>query len=284
MTLIIFVADTHIGSGVGDKPFRLLSEEDPPFQHWMIPLREKFCKVYHNPDFLILNGDMVEGPGDITLGVENSTTSFDEQVKWAIECWSSIIGKNTKVYGLSGSGYHRGGKHGSDADRRVTEGLGGSFKGLVFEFEIGKEKIQISHGSGGGIVNPDAYLRRELSLAIHDAQERGTRAPSILVRSHAHQYFVHGDSAIIGYITPCWQYATRYMLTKTVNRTPTIGCLLMEIDDEHTKVFKETFPIPQEIIEAMRGYERLESKRIKEKKLKEKQYRLEALKVHLGHP
>jgi len=255
MKRIVVISDLHIGHRRALTPKEYFSNAlTNDFQRWVLGSWDDFVQRYRDPDILILNGDLADGSQVKSLGVEAISTSLDTQEEMAVGLLRELISKEkTEIYGINGSGYHGGMGQGTCMDKRITEALGGKFKGKTFTLPIGKELIQFAHGSGGGVTCPDTYIRREVQLAQKTAGKRGSRLPSLLIRSHGHLYQTIGDAATVAYMTPCWEYPTEFMQSKTVNFLPDIGGLIIEIEED-TKIFPRLYPMPDELIQSMDGW------------------------------
>lgn len=272
---IVVVSDTHTGHELGLNPPTSFSEkrrEINPFAKWVWEQWENFSSTFYDPDYLILNGDITTGCGDINKGIELLTTSFDEQIKWATETLDKIIGKKLKkeaqdrILVINGSGYHGGERHAVNTDRLIAEQLGGTFVGNILELQLNGELLQVSHGSYAGKMNPFTGLQQEMNLASANALRRKNKCPTILIRSHQHEYARVERSTMRGIVTGCWQYTTPYMTKKTANKLPDIGGTIIEIDKGITKIYPRLYGVPEEINEAMRGYRMLQNKKLVETK------------------
>jgi len=265
MIRLILLSDTHIGSVYGLSPLKYISEEkQSPFNLWIWDRWNEFCKEFKNPDYLLLNGDLVDGPQVKDLGVDAITTDLDEQVKIGIETIKMLIGKNTKIFGTNGSGYHIGKRQGVCLDKRIIENLNGTFKGNVYEFEIDNLLFQMSHGSGGGTVNLDGYLKRELKLSRDLSIKLKKRCPDYLLRSHQHiMWKVTDNIGMSGIINGCWQYPTSYAHTRSSNLVPNIGATIIDITNGHADIYFKEYIIPLDVYESMCGFESLKGEREK---------------------
>jgi hypothetical protein len=172
--------------------------------------------------------------------------------------------ENTKIYGVNGSGYHGGEGQATCIDRRIIEALKGEYKGNIFEFDIANERIQVSHGGTGSLVNPSTYIQREIALSKSDAQKRKTKGATIILRGHQHRFYtIQDDSGIYGILNGCWQYITPFMSKRSANVTPSIGAIVLEIN-EITKIYRAEYLIPETVRQEMNGYEKLTEQRLKE--------------------
>lgn len=259
-TKVVIIGDTHVGSRLGlNTPESVSEDKKSSFSEWNYKKYCEFCEKHHNPDYLILCGDICDGSQSISKGVDCVTTSGDEQVKSAISLLKQIIGEKTKVSGVIGSGYHNGAREATILDCRVIEGLGGECPGNVVEYELGDEFIQVSHGINGGVMRPMSGLISEMELATRKARKLKMKPPTIIVRGHKHiAYQVQDECGTIGVLNGCWQYSTPFMQRSSVNVSPNIGATIIEVADGTTKVFRDEYAIPVEVDEEMRGHEIIE--------------------------
>ena len=267
-TRIVVIGDMHCGSVFGlAPPSAIPQDKKNAFLKWDYDRWCEFCQKYENPDYLLLIGDLADGSQVMTLGVDALSTDTDEQVIMAETLIRMIIGKNTKVYGVNGSGYHGGERQATCIDRRIVERLNGEYKGNIFEFDIGNERIQMTHGGAGqSLVNPTSYILREIKLSKEDSSNNKSKAPTILLRGHQHRMFhIEDDGNVIGILNGCWQFRTPFMAKKSGNITPSIGAYIIDIEDGIAKVYREKYTIPQDVRESMNGYERLSQRKNKEK-------------------
>lgn len=141
---IVVIGDTHIGSIYGlAHPSHVADNRNNAFLEWVFKSWADFCKKYKNPDYLILIGDLADGSQVMTYGVDALVTDTDAQVAMAKELLEMLIGDKTITYGINGSGYHGGERQATCIDRRITEAVGGEYKGNIFEFEVESDKTKI---------------------------------------------------------------------------------------------------------------------------------------------
>lgn len=264
---IVFISDLHCGNQNALTPDFYFNEKTNAYQKWVWEKWKHFCKKYYNPDHLIINGDACDGPNIKTLGIESITTSVDDQAEMAKIAIKKILGKKTKISVVNGSGYHGGDAQGSRVDQRVAEKLDAKYYGNYFSLRLGKELIQIAHGSGSSLINPDSCLRREMKLAIENAQKSKMQCPTILIRSHIHRFLGVMNPIISGYTTPCWEFTTSFMEKRSANTSPDIGGLIMDQIGEIFVIYPELYPIPLEVTEAM--HERVKIRIDSDKRIKE---------------
>lgn len=274
MTRLVVVGDTHIGSVYGlASRSSVPQDRDNAWLKWVFEVWSDFCSKYENPDYLLLIGDLADGSQVLTLGVDALVTGTEEQCVMAKDLLSMLIGDKTKIYGINGSGYHGGERQATNMDKRIIELLGGEYKGALFEFEVGNEKIQMSHGgAGSSIMSLHAYILREISLSKMDAQKRKIKGATILLRGHQHRAFaVQEDAGIWGILNGCWQYSTPFMIKKSANISPSIGATIIDIENGTTKTYRVDYPIPEVVRNEMSGHEVLKEKNVKRKREKDQQ-------------
>ena len=262
----MIVGDTHIGSIYGlTDPRNIPDNKSNAFQYWIYESWLNFCSKYKDPDYLITIGDLADGVQQKTLGTSVVSTSIDEQVSMAKDLLETITPKKeTKIYGVNGSGYHDGEGQATSIDRRIIEAIGGEYKGCIFEFDIANERIQVAHGGTGSLVNPSTYIQREISLSKSDAQKRKVKGPTILVRGHQHRFYtIQDDSGVYGVLNGCWQFITPFMAKKSANVTPSFGAMIIEINDV-TKIYRAEYLLPEIVRQEMNGYEHLVEQHQKE--------------------
>ena len=276
-TRIVLVSDMHVGSIYALAPLTSVpKDKQSPFILWVYEQWQKFCKDYYDPDFLLLGGDLADGSSVKSLGVGALTTNLDDQENMAVDLLKMLIGKSTKIYGINGSGYHAGEGQATNLDMRITEKLGGEYKHEKFEFDIGQEKIQMTHGGGSGI-NLANYIVKELDRSKNLAQKRKTKAPTILLRGHQHRMCAYQDDfGCWGIVNGCWQYTTPFIFKKTANTFWSIGSTIIDIEDGIAKPYRAEYQIPEGVIQYMDGYEVLQEA---ERKKKSQQDREEWLKL-----
>lgn len=142
--IAVVVGDTHIGSIYGlAHPSHIAEDRNNAFLKWIFPCWKNFCEKYHNPDYLILIGDLADGSQVMTYGVDALVTDTDEQVDMAVTLLQMLIGDRTKIFGVNGSGYHGGERQATNIDRRIIEKLNGEYRGNVCEFDVESDLTKI---------------------------------------------------------------------------------------------------------------------------------------------
>lgn len=217
------------------------------------------------PDFLIVNGDVVDGPQRKNQGAELSLAAPQDQVRAAIETLQVLkasVPSQCKWYFTQGTPYHVGDFGGHE--EAVAEALGGEqYWSLgtgthcreVLWLNMDGVIIEAAHhiSSGTGFYRLTALDREGQWSAIAGKDEtKGVVKADLLIRSHVHN-FARGEHASKDmFTTPCWQLQTRYARKHSVHRLhPDIGGVLLEIDgnakergENPCRVVKELYKLP----------------------------------------
>jgi hypothetical protein len=197
------------------------------------------------PDFVIVNGDVVDGPQRKNQGAELSLPAPGDQVSAAIEVLRELRKKTNqaKYFFTQGTPYHVG--EWGDAEESIASALGATEYLSLGNGKLCREVLWLSmegvileaahHISGGTGFYRLTSLDREAqwsALSGTDAS-KGIPKSDLLIRSHVHN-FAYGEHASKQILTtPCWQLQTRYARKHSVHRLhPDIGGIMLEIDGE----------------------------------------------------
>jgi len=226
---ILVLADMHVGSRYALCPN--WARPNPIQRHINRKWFEMVEEVEH-VDYLILNGDLVDGTQRTSEGAECWTTDTQEQAKAAAELIGVIdFSKALVTYGTA---YHV--KDNPILDAMVADKIGAkSAWEFHFKPEGCKSIFHISHATG---VSTSIWqyrttaIAKELVAALLNESELHPYAG--IIRSHAH-YYVKVSFSSFGVITPCWQSRTPYMIRKGLQLIPKLGYLTLELEDNPDK-------------------------------------------------
>lgn len=248
---VVAIGDLHAGSRVAvcppDSPTADGGIYHPsPAQLALYRDYKLLTTQWANPDVLICNGDMIEGQARKESGVPCWSNDLDDQLRAAatlIKMWNA-----KEIYMINGTGYHvdAGGK---SLENTLGKKVGAKLVGPN-EDDFSSEEVfvkvggltfhachHISIGTGWYKTTP---LARELVFAL--LNETDFYKVDVILRSHVH-YFVGVEfHRQRGYIIPCWQLRTRYMIKKSsFGMTPSIGALRFRIKDGSISLDKAFF-------------------------------------------
>lgn len=253
----IVVSDLHCGSIYGLLPpgFRDYSGARVEYAHvgqsylWDCWLH--FCKKArtYKPDFVIANGDLVDGPQRKNAGAELKLVSPNDQVEAAAQCLGKLRDATgpAKWYFTQGTPYHVGdwGSHEEavaaklGATKYLSIGTGKLVREVLWlEVEPGCVLEAAHHISTSIGFYRATAMDRELqwsALSTKDAS-RGIPKAGLIIRSHVHYYNDVGHATKQGFTTPCWQLQTRYARKNSVHRLhPDIGAVWVDVNAERGK-------------------------------------------------
>lgn len=197
-----------------------------------------------DPDFLIVNGDVVEGPQSKEHGASVRLPSPDDQVKAAISVLQPLIHSlpnKCKTYFTQGTPYHVG--NWNSAEEAVAREMGatkyesvgvGDYCREVLWLEVEGCILEAAHHiSGGTGFYRATAMDRELQWSAMSGKDASKGVPKVAltIRSHVHNYNDVGHATKQGFTTPCWQLQTRHARKASVHRLhPDIGGVFIWVD------------------------------------------------------
>jgi len=160
-------------------------------------------------DLLIVNGDLIDGRGQLSGSTELLTTDRVEQAQMAYEALK--IWGARKVVISYGTPYHVA-ADGDDLERSIAESLGGEIhshpfvevEGVTFDIKHKVGSSSIPHGRG-------TPLAKEWLWNLLWAEREEQPKADIILRSHIHYFSYIGDTGWIAMSMPALQIAgTKY--------------------------------------------------------------------------
>lgn len=261
MERILILNDLHVGSNFGLSPEHYAHNA---YQKWALGYWKYLVKEFsHTINSIMLLGDLVDGPAqkDSTWLWSSDVNNQIEHAKGFIRMWIPE-GKNINIYGVSGSGYHRGKGTGFDADQFITEELGGTHHKIKFKIRTPNGDILFHHQS--------KTITTEITRLLEE--NATTDGPRIrrLIGGHLHRYEGIEKFGIKITHAPCWQYPTDFM--GAIPPIVTIGVIILEINDYGHHIQELDTFIPSSIKDQMGGFLDLcteEQKKLEEKRREE---------------
>lgn len=171
-------------------------------------------REYHRPDVLVVNGDIVDGPGRLTAGAEHITTDIETQCRMAAELLAAWEAR--KVILTYGTPYHTA-IEGQDVEKFIA----GLLAAEGFEVEIHSHAFFRVHGRVFDVrhfatratlphTRMTPLAREWLVNMLWAARQEQPRA-HIILRAHLHSFAMAGGPDWLGFFQPCWLAAmTRY--------------------------------------------------------------------------
>lgn len=240
---ILIVSDLHVGSKVAVAP-DYIEHRNNPQQRELLRKWKEMCKHHYN--YMIINGDVVDGTQPANQGQDCWTTDLDEQIEAAEKLVKMV--DYDKLLVTYGTPYHT--KENLNADKAFAKQIGAVDHGweLSFKPEGQKDIFHLSHtvsASSSSWQYRTTPIAKELvaSLLNEDAlfKYRG------IIRSHAHYYCKVNFSHQFGLITPCWQGRTPYMIRKGLSLVPKLGWIVLESDNtlKGWNIYEHMFDMPR---------------------------------------
>lgn len=219
-TRIIFLEDTHCGHHGGYVP-KCYRQEAYPLQEeysgWVDEIINKF-KPY---DVLFSVGDMVEGKGSKSEGVELLTSDMSMQKKYAVELIESVGAP--KIYMVSGTPYHVG--RGENWEKEIAVGVNAmafepelmvDVNGKMFDLKHHNASSSVPHSTTSGILKQGMWLK----LKEYDFD--------VVVRAHNHKFGYVYDGKKHYLMLPGLQYNSRFG-KEIITRDVDYGIVIMDI-------------------------------------------------------
>jgi hypothetical protein len=231
---ILVLADTHCGHKVGlthpdywdnvhDK-FHAIQEE-------MWDSYTSMVDEYKPYDYLLFNGDAIDGRGERSGGTELITADRKKQAHIAQRAIQYADCEN--IYMTYGTPYHVS-SDGEDWEAILASDLGAKIESHGF-YEINGRIIDMKHKIGSSNIPHGRLtaLAREIMwnrvwLVDREQQPRA----DILIRSHAHYFEQAEHMGCIGFITPCLQGMGSKYGARQCSGTIDFGILVIDISDD----------------------------------------------------
>ena len=225
---ILLLSDLHVGSAFGLFPDKhTLSTGGRASlntgQRYLLRCWDDLCaRLPDKLDYLILNGDTVEGQQYKEQGLTVTEIDPEGQVDAAYTLLAPLAEKATEVYCVAGTGYHVGkGARAEQALGRQLETVRNEWNNPVWPWlllDIGGVILDIAHAQSGTIRYKSSPLERELQFAQMIA---GDLRPDVdlIVRAHVHTYGWHNFDGQLVLSMPAFKLQSDHVKTsKTPNR------------------------------------------------------------------
>jgi hypothetical protein len=239
-TRMVVIADLHSGHEYGLTPPAWWQKGDADnervrkvcrFQRVLWKFYEQAIESLKPIDVLVVNGDAIEGKGELTGGIELITSDRHEQVRMAKAAIDFTEAKKIRL--IYGSKYHVGKSEDFESALRDTlkcsdtEAHGHGF------FAINGCKIDVKHKVAGSAIphgRHTAIARARLWNVIWNAEHERQPRADILIRSHTHAYNYCGGESWLGVITPALTYNSSYGI-RSMEGLVDVGLLYFDIDE-----------------------------------------------------
>lgn len=255
---IVVIGDTHCGSTAAIMPENFKLGDGQPVGHstiqrWLWEQWIEFWKFVDRvtdgkPYALVHNGDQIDGRHHKCTQLVSS--NLNDQRRMFVELMKPKVEKAAAFYCIAGTAAH-GGQSSEDEETCARELRAAVVDNEEHRFirqdlwvELGKELIQFAHHIG--TTSSQAYksspAMRLMAAMYGAAGEHGFRPPSIMVRSHAHDYIEVKRANCRVVVCPAWQVKTDWLWGKDTASLPIIGGLVIKEGQEgiHIREFART--------------------------------------------
>jgi len=188
-------------------------------------------------DFIVANGDLIEGKGKRSGGTELFTSDMKEQCDMAVSVFDFLrercCKKEVKIVGTYGTDYHTA-TDGDDWENLIARDAGfhkiGSqewveINGCVLNIKHHIGSSSIPHGRGTQILKEMLWSQLWAETALQPKSD-------VVIRSHAHYYMQVDNGDRVGMILPALQGMGSKFGARRCSGLVSWGCILCEIDDK----------------------------------------------------
>ena len=215
------------------------------FEHW-----KEVAKKWRDPDCIVLNGDLIDGPAKADRGSSVWTVDMDNQAqefKKLFKYW----GKPKKIYAVIGTPYHVN----IDAikiEEQIARDIGAERENSRYAteaklinlapdstFKTDKEKIvHVAHHMGSTKVwmyRGTAPSRAMAMMMLNESHflERSRKIFGI-IRAHVHHYWQEKSSSRLMQVLPCYQLQTPFMYKIMPESPPDLGSVQFNFHEDGT--------------------------------------------------
>ncbi len=224
--ILRIVSDLHIGNLEAIWPEKLVvkGQDYPPGRvgQWLMDEWKRQWAELPRPDFVVLNGDILDGPNVKSLGSGTHTPTADIQVLAALDVLKPIRRMVKHLWIIHGTKYHEE-RYGALAEGlEATINENGERHGIFLNLEIDGHVVNFSHhpeyGGMGGSALQKITDDSIIGAALHKVPSAG-----VVVRSHLHKHNVLRHHDRIGILTPCYTFASEYAQGKYYKWQPDLG-------------------------------------------------------------
>ena len=242
---ILVISDLHVGSRYAVMPETFNGYEASNLQKKILERWVDMVKKETDIDALFILGDVVDGFQRANRGRELWTADIDEQIDAAVELVKMIdYDKALVVYG---SPYHT--DDGLIFDEVFAKRIGAVEHDweLIVKPNNVEEYVHIAHNvsvSNAPMMYRTTPIAKELMLALLHEKELGRY--KTVIRGHAHYFVYVAFSNQFGWVNPCWQARTPYMIRSGLSLVPKLGYVVFNTPENgRWSIEPKTFSIPR---------------------------------------
>jgi len=232
MRRLVIESDYHAGHWAGlTPPDWYQSGKKGKHQKELWEFRQSVLKDIGHIDFLVVNGDCIDGKGTRSGGSELSTSDRAEQCEMAAASIDSAGASECGI--IYGTPYHTGQDEDWEqvvANKCVTP----------IAFVSGQEFLEydgvtfdIKHKVGGSTIPHGRHtaVAKEKLWNLIWAEREGQPKADVIVRSHVHYFAYCGGPDWVAMTTPAWQGHGSKFGVRQCSGTIDLGLIVFEIED-----------------------------------------------------
>jgi len=242
----VIVSDTHVGHDVGlmsdtardstGRSVELNKYQEPLWDKW-----KEIAKKYHNPDCLLLNGDLCDllniHRQEPEVWTSDSLTIRNETVKLI-----NMFGKPKKTYVIKGTPAHVTVEH-VKLEEEIAQDLDSAIyqNRRVYPYRLinlapldgVKQIYHVTHHMSATSIwqyRGTAPSKAMASLMLNETSfiKKSDKQKIIgIIRSHVHHYWYEESTSRRMIVNPCWQAQTNFMIQKMPENRPDIGSVIL---------------------------------------------------------
>jgi len=232
MKTLVIISDLHCGSIFGITPPTYWEKEKVrrSIQKETWQAYSKIASDWHNPNYLLANGDLIDGTQKKQGGAELTTPDRNIQCEMAFNAVTKFAAKNYLL--TYGSPYHVS-ENAEDFEYKLGKDLDATVGGRLF-FEIDGVRFDARHHIGGsGIPHGRATpILREIMWNLIGEAIEGAPHIHCVIRSHVHYYlYVEVEPSRCAIITPGLQVGRGRHGSRRCTGKISWGAIRLKIDN-----------------------------------------------------
>jgi len=190
-------------------------------------LVKRCCDREYDRLVVVLGGDLIDGPGKRSGGVELLTTDPSRQAEIAHRCLLEFTGVD-RWLAVYGTPYHTG--EDVDFERGIVDALGGTIHNVLFA-RFGEFVLNARHKTGGSQtpVGGDITSRKKVVQGYVNAGRGIEPVANLYARWHVHRYSRLGTPGEWSCIMPSLQSWTQFG-GRQCDRPVTWGMVWIDVD------------------------------------------------------
>jgi len=192
-----------------------------------------YLKTLPELDFLVINGDMIDGKGHKTGGTEQLTVSMKTQCDMAVDVIETMrkrCKRNAKIIGTYGTDYHVS-TNGDEWERLIADKVGFTKIGAHEWLDVNGLVFDIKHKVGSSSVPHGRHTAVSKEALWNSLWAEADMQPKadVIIRSHVHYHSFCGNTAKLCMTLPALQGMGSRFGAKECSGIVDWGAVLFEV-------------------------------------------------------